>query len=227
VVLAVVLPVCGQHAWHAGRAPGSGSQIRIGGTPTTQVLHPIGIRPYRGGCSRGIPQGTREVSTMDQKRQERWHRAMAEFRPRMPRHRSRGPHWVLPPPPTRFRCVGRVLSERVRGGGDAARAVTPTDLPPIKAAIQPGHARLAIMDPLMAGRVGTTNSNRDQDMRAMLAPLARLAARMGVAIVVLRHLSKGGGANAIDRGGGARSSAWRGRGIGGVRGASADSDSSA
>jgi len=39
------------------------------------------------------------------------------------------------PAPTRFRRVGRVLRGRVRGGGDAERAVTLTDLPPIKAAI--------------------------------------------------------------------------------------------
>jgi hypothetical protein len=55
---------------------------------------------------------------------------------------------------------------------------------------------------LMAYLDARVNSWRDQDVRAALAPLARLAQQTGVAVVILRHLTKGGGTNALYRGGG-------------------------
>src|SRR3954462_8930130 len=46
------------------------------------------------------------------------------------------------------------------------------------------------------------NASRDQDARQALAPLAVLADKVGVAVVVVRHLTKTGGENALYRGGG-------------------------
>lgn len=63
-------------------------------------------------------------------------------------------------------------------------------------------ARLVIIDPLMAYLPSDTNAHRDQDIRRLLAPLAKLAERTGAAILVVRHLNKAQGGNALYRGGG-------------------------
>ena len=78
----------------------------------------------------------------------------------------------------------------------------PHDLPYLEEAIQEKAARLVVIDPLMAFLDGTVNSWRDQDVRAVLAPLAALAERAGAAILILRHLNKATGMSAIQRGGG-------------------------
>jgi hypothetical protein len=103
-------------------------------------------------------------------------------------------------------------------GGDPSKAVAvstvpdaegnerqigiPNDLAVIEAAIERVGAVLVVIDPLMAFLPGEVNSHRDQDIRRALAPLARLAERTGVAIVVVRHLNKATGGNALYRGGG-------------------------
>lgn len=61
--------------------------------------------------------------------------------------------------------------------------------------------RLLVIDPLMAYLGADVNSHRDQDVRRALAPLARLAEEYRVAVVLVRHLNKGGG-SALYRGGG-------------------------
>jgi len=98
--------------------------------------------------------------------------------------------------------VSRVVALECLVNGDEERSLSLTDLNAIEAAVQAVGAKLVIIDPLMAFLGSETNSYRDQDMRRVLAPLARLAERLGCAIVVIRHLSKGGGANAVYRGGG-------------------------
>jgi hypothetical protein len=103
-------------------------------------------------------------------------------------------------------------------GGDPSRAVAvstvhdaegnerqiaiPDDLHVIEAAIERVDAVLVVIDPLMAFLPGEVNSHRDQDIRRALAPLARLAEKTGAAVVVVRHLNKGTGGNALYRGGG-------------------------
>jgi hypothetical protein len=63
-------------------------------------------------------------------------------------------------------------------------------------------ARLLVVDPLMAYLDTAVTAYRDQTVRAALAPLTLLADHTGVAIVVVRHLTKSGAANALYRGGG-------------------------
>jgi hypothetical protein len=63
-------------------------------------------------------------------------------------------------------------------------------------------ARLVILDPLASFLTPGYSLNREQDMRNALGPLARIAEETGCAIVLLRHLNKSGGKNAIYRGGG-------------------------
>ena len=76
-------------------------------------------------------------------------------------------------------------------------------LPQIEETLRIVAARLLIVDPLMAYLGREINSYRDQDVRGVLAPLAALAERTGVAVLLVRHLRKGSrGDGALYAGGG-------------------------
>jgi hypothetical protein len=79
----------------------------------------------------------------------------------------------------------------------------PRDLHYLRTVIEATAARLVVIDVLMAYLSDEVNTRQDHDLRRALRPLARLAEELAVAIIVLRHLTKGGGANPIYRGGGA------------------------
>lgn len=88
---------------------------------------------------------------------------------------------------------------------DDGEEVFPTlseDLEQIERAIIETGAKLVGIDPVVSFIGSETNTWRDQDVRRILAPLAALAERLGVAIVLIRHLTKSNGAPAIYRGGG-------------------------
>jgi hypothetical protein len=76
------------------------------------------------------------------------------------------------------------------------------DLRAIEAAIQQVDGKCVVIDPLMAFLPAATDSHRDQDVRRILAPLARLAEEQGVAILVVRHLNKNTAVPGLYRGGG-------------------------
>jgi AAA domain-containing protein len=78
----------------------------------------------------------------------------------------------------------------------------PRDLSLIEEAIVQMDAALLIIDPLMAYLGDKLDAFRDQDVRQALTPLAALAERTGVAIVLVRHLNKSVGGSALYRGGG-------------------------
>jgi hypothetical protein len=78
----------------------------------------------------------------------------------------------------------------------------PEDVPLIEQAAERVGAKLIVVDPFMAFLSGDANSHRDQDVRRALAPLARMAERLGAAVVVIRHLNKGTHPNPLYRGGG-------------------------
>lgn len=78
----------------------------------------------------------------------------------------------------------------------------PTDFGAIEEAIVRVGAGLVILDPLVALLDGHINTWRDQDVRRVLAPLARMAERTGCAIVAIRHLNKSRGSHPMYRGGG-------------------------
>lgn len=78
----------------------------------------------------------------------------------------------------------------------------PGDLERIEKIVVENDAALVIVDVLSAFLHGSVDSYRDQDVRGARMPLARLAERTGATVVVLRHLSKSGGANPLYRGGG-------------------------
>lgn len=100
-------------------------------------------------------------------------------------------------------------------GGDPARVVAlelvgedkhpvtlPDDLSYVEAAVRRVEASVVIVDPLMAYLAGDVNSHRDQDVRRALRPLADLADRLHVGVVIVRHLNKTSGGPVIYRGGG-------------------------
>lgn len=73
-----------------------------------------------------------------------------------------------------------------------------SDLPEIEAVIARTGAMLVNIDPLSA-YLGGRDSYKDAEIRALLAPLAALAARTGVAIVGVMHLTKDQQRRAIHR----------------------------
>src|SRR5262249_42186796 len=78
----------------------------------------------------------------------------------------------------------------------------PDDLGRLETLVCHVGARLVIIDVLAAYLSGQVDSYRDADVRRALHPLARLAEETRSVVLVLRHLSKSGGTNALYRGGG-------------------------
>jgi len=100
--------------------------------------------------------------------------------------------------------VGRILSlATVEDEDGHPRLLSiPDDLEVIEKGIERVGAGLIVVDPLMAFLSGKADSNKDQDVRKALAPLADLADRSGVCVVVVRHLNKSPHSNPLYRGGG-------------------------
>jgi putative DNA primase/helicase len=86
--------------------------------------------------------------------------------------------------------------------GSERQPCIPDDLATIQTESLATGAVLLVIDPLMAFLAGDVHSHRDQDVRRALAALATMAERLGVAVVVIRHLNKSPGGPAIYRGGG-------------------------
>lgn len=62
--------------------------------------------------------------------------------------------------------------------------------------------RLVIVDVLMAHLGSKVDSHKDQDIRRVLSPLAKMADETGCAVLLLRHLNKNKGGSALYRGSG-------------------------
>jgi hypothetical protein len=101
-----------------------------------------------------------------------------------------------------------LMGLEVRGrdeDGEESISERPWDLSFIGAladAITRVQAMLCIIDPWSAFVPAKVNSDRDADVRRLLAALARTAAETGCAILLVRHLTKSGGSNSLYRGGG-------------------------
>ncbi|MEM1095791.1 MAG: AAA family ATPase [Bacteroidota bacterium] len=80
--------------------------------------------------------------------------------------------------------------------------VLPNHTEEIRQAVQQMNASLLIIDPLMAHLSSDVNSYRDQDVRAALTPLVQMAEAERCAVLVVRHLNKMQGGNALYRGSG-------------------------
>ncbi len=78
----------------------------------------------------------------------------------------------------------------------------PRDIPVIAEIIKQNRVKLLVVDVLMAYLSGGVDSHRDQDVRAVLHTLAAMAEATGCCVILVRHLNKMAGGNALYRGGG-------------------------
>jgi hypothetical protein len=78
----------------------------------------------------------------------------------------------------------------------------PDDVPELAGLVEKHSAKLVVIDPLMAHLPEAVNSWRDQSVRRALAPLARMAADQGCAVLVVGHMNKAKGQDPIYRAGG-------------------------
>jgi putative DNA primase/helicase len=92
------------------------------------------------------------------------------------------------------------IMQTVKDGDIEHRALSlqsDIDLLDIELAKRP-EVRALFIDPISA-YCGASDSHKNTEVRGLLAPLADLAARHGVAIVAITHLNKGGAGSAIYR----------------------------
>lgn len=78
----------------------------------------------------------------------------------------------------------------------------PDDVPRLETHAKQVGARLVIIDPLNAHLGDEVSTKSDHSVRRALAPLAGMAQRLGIAVVVVAHLNKAAGTDAIYRVGG-------------------------
>jgi putative DNA primase/helicase len=97
--------------------------------------------------------------------------------------------------------VSRIHAITAVRAGDSTRHFSLTDdIARLDALLeQHPELRIVVIDPLSAYLGGNTDSYKDSDVRAILAPLAALAAARRVAIVGIMHLGKGGQRPALYR----------------------------
>lgn len=77
------------------------------------------------------------------------------------------------------------------GDGPDGGVRIPDDLPQIEAAFIEHNVRLWIIDPITSAMDG--DSNKRDDVRRALDPLAEMADRLGIAVIGILHFNKGGG----------------------------------
>lgn len=78
----------------------------------------------------------------------------------------------------------------------------PDDVGELSRLVSETSAQLVVIDPLMAHLPDNVNSWRDQSIRTALAPLHHLAEAHGCAVIVVAHLNKASGTDALYRVGG-------------------------
>ncbi|HEY7025168.1 MAG TPA: AAA family ATPase [Candidatus Limnocylindrales bacterium] len=78
----------------------------------------------------------------------------------------------------------------------------PDDVEELADAIRRAHARIVVIDPVMAHLATGLDSHRDHAIRRALAPLARVADQLDVAMVGVAHLNKGVSTDLFGRVGG-------------------------
>ena len=93
----------------------------------------------------------------------------------------------------------RVIFENLRDP-DAVPFMLPRDLDELERTIIEHDAALVIIDPVLSYLDPDTDSHKDQSVRAALMPLAALAQRTRVSIILIRHLNKDSSKSAIHRG---------------------------
>ncbi|HMP60790.1 MAG TPA: AAA family ATPase, partial [Gemmatales bacterium] len=83
--------------------------------------------------------------------------------------------------------------------GTTDRMVSLADVAAIEAALERlGDCRLVVVDPIGSFLGGRTDAHRDNEVRAVLAPIAQLAERHGPAVLTVAHRRKSPGSSADD-----------------------------
>ncbi len=84
-------------------------------------------------------------------------------------------------------------------GKPEERVFTLADLPALEQALDTvADCKLVVIDPIGSYLGGRTDAHRDNEVRAVLAPVAKLAERFGPAVVVVAHRRKSAGGTADD-----------------------------
>jgi hypothetical protein len=96
-----------------------------------------------------------------------------------------------------------VVLEGIRGPGADGRTIersyTIADIDHLRTAIESiPDTRLVVIDPASA-YLGEKDGHRNDEIRGLLSPLSKLAEETNVAIVLVTHMSKGGGGRAMYR----------------------------
>ena len=83
--------------------------------------------------------------------------------------------------------------------GDSERMITLADVDAIEAAlVKLPDCKLIVVDPIGSFLGGQTDAHRDNEVRSVLAPIARLAEKFGPAVLMVAHRRKGVGDSADD-----------------------------
>lgn len=93
----------------------------------------------------------------------------------------------------------RLLSGVLKNGKERHFSIT-DDIEQLDKALASGNYNLVVIDPINAYLGVTVDSHKDTALRSALMPLAKLAEKYNVAIVCIRHLTKGFKDKAIYRG---------------------------
>jgi hypothetical protein len=78
----------------------------------------------------------------------------------------------------------------------------PNDAELLEQIIVERNVGLVVLDPFALFMDDDLSENSNKDVRKCLTPLELIAQRTGASIIAVRHLNKGGGTNAVYRGGG-------------------------
>jgi hypothetical protein len=88
---------------------------------------------------------------------------------------------------------------RTDGEGQYERLITLADVDAIRAALERlSDCKLIVVDPIGSFLGGGTDAHRDNEVRGVLAPIAKLAEEFGPAVLVVAHRRKSAGAIADD-----------------------------
>jgi hypothetical protein len=94
------------------------------------------------------------------------------------------------------RIAARALAKLEDG---TERTLTVDDIARMRRDVAMVDAKLIVIDP-MSAYMGKANSHNDAEVRNAFAPMQHLAEELGVSIVLIRHLNKAVGGNAMSRG---------------------------
>jgi hypothetical protein len=88
-----------------------------------------------------------------------------------------------------------ILESVILQDGSEALPSLRTDIAAIEAAaVSLGDCKLIVVDPVSA-YLGRVDDSRNSELRSVLFPVKAMAERLDLAVVLVSHLNKGGGAN--------------------------------